>query len=136
MGAPNISDYRNELTVNVCLRFHRMVLIHELFLGATMKAFSTLKALSVFIATSAFSASVCSAAGDAASSTTVYPPNARYVIVLHPTYRADEFLIDTKTGKVWQATLTNQGGELFWQQMRFTNFDSKKEQRYWDTLPR
>ena len=27
--------------------------------------------------------------------------NGRYQIVLHPTYRADQYLLDTKTGRTW-----------------------------------
>ena len=105
------------------------------FLGVTMKAFSTLKVLSVIIASSIFTASVCSAEEEA-STTTVFPPSARYVIVSHPTFRGDKYLLDTQTGKTWQLVQAGKGGELYWQQMRFTNYISRhNETQFWNIVP-
>ena len=51
---------------------------------------------------------------------TVYPAGARYVIVNpNSTIKASTtFLLDTKTGKVWQIVETS-AGDLIWQQMEY-----------------
>ena len=51
---------------------------------------------------------------------TIYPPNARYVIV-NPNGRlkaSSTFLLDTKTGKTWQLVQSTDG-EVSWQQMEY-----------------
>ena len=49
---------------------------------------------------------------------TVYPANARYVIVNPNTMAKTTFLLDTKTGKVWQL-VENSIGDCSWQQMHY-----------------
>ena len=48
----------------------------------------------------------------------------RYEIYMHPTYRADQYLIDHKTGRVWQCVVDKNGTTL-WQYMKGTPFKSK-----------
>lgn len=47
------------------------------------------------------------------------PANQRFVIVMHPTIRADQYLLDTQTGKVWQNTqiVDYEGEPVIWSPM-------------------
>ena len=38
----------------------------------------------------------------------------RYQIIMHPTFRADEYLLDTQTGRTWQITEESKEKYLFW----------------------
>ena len=42
--------------------------------------------------------------------------NRRYEIIMHPTYRADQYLLDTKTGKVWHL-VEDKDKTLVWEPM-------------------
>lgn len=41
--------------------------------------------------------------------------NGRYVIYMNPQFRADQFVLDTKTGKAWQLVTDKNGTSLFQQ---------------------
>jgi len=41
----------------------------------------------------------------------------RYQIYAHPTYRADQFLLDTKTGRTWQMTEESKEKYMFWHEI-------------------
>ena len=59
-------------------------------------------------------------AGNIVFADTVYPQNARYVIV-NPNGRlkaATTFLLDTKTGKTW-CYVQSSNGSTYWQQMDY-----------------
>ena len=43
--------------------------------------------------------------------------NNRYQIYLHSTFRADQYLLDTKTGKVWHIVEDPQNKLLIWEPM-------------------
>ena len=43
--------------------------------------------------------------------------NGRYQIIMHPTYRADQFLLDTQTGRTWQMTQESNEKYMFWHEM-------------------
>jgi hypothetical protein len=53
----------------------------------------------------------------------------RYQIVMHPTFRGDQYLLDTVTGQIWQLTKFSslQGEPLAW--MPMTKIDSDAEYR-------
>jgi hypothetical protein len=53
----------------------------------------------------------------------------RYQIVMHPTFRGDQYLLDTITGQIWQLTKFGslQGEPLAW--MPMTKIDSDAEYR-------
>ncbi len=38
----------------------------------------------------------------------------RYKIFMHPTFRADEYLLDTETGRTWQMTQESKEKYMFW----------------------
>lgn len=48
--------------------------------------------------------------------------NGRYVIIMNSIVRADQYLLDTKTGKVWQKTVDN-NGDIYWKATRYDNSD-------------
>lgn len=41
----------------------------------------------------------------------------RYQIFLHPTFRADEYLLDTQTGRTWQMTQESNEKYMFWHEI-------------------
>ena len=43
--------------------------------------------------------------------------NGRYQIFMHPTFRADEYLLDTKTGRTWQMTQESKEKYMFWHEI-------------------
>ena len=53
----------------------------------------------------------------------------RYQILMHPTFRGDQYLLDTTTGQIWQLTKFSslQGEPLAW--MPMTKIDSDAEYR-------
>lgn len=58
-----------------------------------------------------------------AGAETVYPANARYVIVNPNSIARTTFLLDTKTGKTWQ--LVNSSDEtMMWQQVEYDWYKS------------
>ena len=36
---------------------------------------------------------------------------------MHPTYRADQFLLDTQTGRTWQMTQESKEKYMFWHEI-------------------
>ena len=46
--------------------------------------------------------------------------NGRYQIIMHPTYRTDQYLLDTKTGHVWHL-VEGKDKLLLWEPMLKTN---------------
>ena len=48
-------------------------------------------------------------------------PNGRYQIIMHPTYRADQYLLDTKTGQVWHLVEDQKDKLLIWEPMLKSN---------------
>ena len=55
--------------------------------------------------------------------------NGRYIIYQNSQFRGDQFLLDTKTGKVWQLVKGEEGGTL-WQQMIFENLNDTNKYTY------
>ena len=51
--------------------------------------------------------------------------NGRYVIYQHPTFRGDQYILDTKTGKVWEMAKTKEGSTI-WQQLLFDCYNDDK----------
>ena len=53
----------------------------------------------------------------------------RYQIIMHPTYRADEYLLDTQTGRTWQMTEESKEKYMFWHEIPRDelSLSSKKE---------
>ena len=51
--------------------------------------------------------------------------NGRYVIYQHPTFRGEQYLLDTKTGKVWIVAETKDGSTI-WQQVMFDCYNDDK----------
>lgn len=49
----------------------------------------------------------------------------RYVIYQHPTFRGDQFLLDTKTGKIWQMVKATDNS-VIWDQMLFDCYKEDK----------
>lgn len=45
----------------------------------------------------------------------------RYQIFMHPTFRADEYLLDTQTGRTWQMTLQHDFIVMYFYQL-LTNY--------------
>ena len=43
--------------------------------------------------------------------------NGRYQIFMHPTFRADEYLLDTQTGRTWQMTQESKEKYMFWHEI-------------------
>ena len=43
--------------------------------------------------------------------------NGRYQIIMHPTFRADEYLLDTQTGRTWQMTEEIKEKYMFWHEI-------------------
>ena len=41
----------------------------------------------------------------------------RYQIFMHPTFRADEYLLDTETGRTWQMTQESKEKYMFWHEI-------------------
>lgn len=41
----------------------------------------------------------------------------RYQIFMHPTFRADEYLLDTQTGRTWQMTQESKEKYMFWHEI-------------------
>ena len=41
----------------------------------------------------------------------------RFQIFMHPTFRADEFLLDTETGRTWQMTQESKEKYMFWHEI-------------------
>lgn len=41
----------------------------------------------------------------------------RYLIFMHPTFRADEYLLDTQTGRTWQMTQESKEKYMFWHEI-------------------
>ena len=41
----------------------------------------------------------------------------RYQIFMHPTFRADEYLLDTETGRTWQMTQESKEKHMFWHEI-------------------
>lgn len=51
--------------------------------------------------------------------------DGRYVIYQHPTYRGDQYLLDTKTGKIWEMAKSKDGITI-WQQVLFDCYKEDK----------
>ena len=51
--------------------------------------------------------------------------NGRYVMYQHPTVRADQYILDTKTGKTWQLVQAKDGSTV-WEQMLFDCYNDDK----------
>ena len=51
--------------------------------------------------------------------------NGRYVMYMNPLVRADQFILDTKTGKAWQLVTDKNGNALF-QQMFYDSYNEDK----------
>ncbi len=51
--------------------------------------------------------------------------NGRYVIYQNPQFRGDQFILDTKTGKVWQMVQAKDGSRI-WDQMFFDCYNEDK----------
>lgn len=51
--------------------------------------------------------------------------NGRYVIYQHPTYRGDQYLLDTRTGKIWEMAKSKDGATI-WQQVLFDCYNEDK----------
>ncbi len=51
--------------------------------------------------------------------------NGRYVMYMHPTVRADQYILDTKTGKVWHLVQAKDGS-IKWEQMAFECYNDDK----------
>lgn len=51
--------------------------------------------------------------------------DGRYVMYQHPTFRGDQFLLDTKTGKIWQMVKATDGS-VVWDQMLFDCYKEDK----------
>lgn len=49
--------------------------------------------------------------------------NGRYVMYMNPQYRGDQFILDTKTGKVWRLVSTGKGDSDIFQQVIYSNYD-------------
>ncbi len=47
--------------------------------------------------------------------------NNRYQIYMHSTYRADQYLLDTRTGKVWHVVEDPHNKLLIWEPMLKSN---------------
>ena len=43
--------------------------------------------------------------------------NNRYKIYMNPQFRADQFLLDTKTGRTWQFTQESKEKYMFWHEI-------------------
>ena len=41
----------------------------------------------------------------------------KYQIFMHPTYRADQFLLDTQSGRTWQMTQESKEKYMFWHEI-------------------
>ena len=41
----------------------------------------------------------------------------RYQIFMHPTFRADEYLLDTQTGRTWQMAQESKEKYIFWHEI-------------------
>lgn len=51
--------------------------------------------------------------------------NGRFVIYQHPTFRGDQYLLDTKTGKIWEMAKSKDGTTI-WQQVLFDCYNDDK----------
>jgi hypothetical protein len=51
--------------------------------------------------------------------------NGRYVMYMNPNVRADQFVLDTQTGKIWQMTAGKEGGVVF-QQLLYDCYNNDK----------
>lgn len=51
--------------------------------------------------------------------------NGRYVMYMNPLVRADQFMLDTKTGKIWQMVKDSSGNVIFQQML----YDCYKEDK-------
>lgn len=51
--------------------------------------------------------------------------NGRYVMYQHPTFRADQYILDTQTGKVWQLVKTKEDTTV-WDEMYFDCYTNDK----------
>jgi hypothetical protein len=56
---------------------------------------------------------------------------SRYAIYLHPVVRADQYLLDTKTGRIWQCYNDPKTKTAWWKELDVqNNKDSITEQKY------
>lgn len=51
--------------------------------------------------------------------------NGRYVLYQHPTFRGDQYILDTQTGKIWQLVKTKEN-LIVWEEMFFDCYNSDK----------
>ena len=51
--------------------------------------------------------------------------NGRYVMYQHPTFRADQYVLDTQTGKIWQLVKTSEGSNV-WEEMFYDCYNNDK----------
>ena len=51
--------------------------------------------------------------------------NGRYVMYQHPTFRGDQYILDTQTGKVWQLVKTKDNA-IVWEEMFFDCYSDDK----------
>lgn len=61
--------------------------------------------------------------------------DGRYVVIMHPQYRAEQYILDTKTGKIWQLVKTNDE-ILIWEQMLYDCYKEDKTYSGRFTTPR
>ena len=48
------------------------------------------------------------------------PQQARFIVVFSPLARADTYLLDSQTGRIWQSVQDREGRSV-WQEMRFVD---------------
>ncbi len=51
--------------------------------------------------------------------------NGRYVMYQHPTFRGEQYILDTKTGKTWQLVQTKEGITV-WEQRLYDCYNDDK----------
>ena len=61
--------------------------------------------------------------------------NGRYVMYMNPQFRGDQFILDTKTGKVWRLVSTGKGESDIFQQVIYSNYDEIADKFKYEAHP-
>lgn len=69
------------------------------------------------------------------ANSTVQVNNGRYVMYQHPTFRGDQYILDSQTGKVWLLVKTKEGLTV-WEEMFFDCYKDDKTYSGRFTIPR
>ena len=61
--------------------------------------------------------------------------NGRYVMYMNPQFRGDQFILDTKTGKIWRLVSQGKDNADIFEQVIYRNYDEVNDKFKYESHP-